>query len=94
MPGLVFKNLMKAKVFNNRRIAIYYLNNLHPLHNRFDLDSEDTIKALIKGNLISASEIDDDIVEYFNTKLKDKPNVYKLAKEHFIHQPHSHTFRL
>ena len=94
MANLVFKNLMKMKIINNKLIAIYYLNNLHPNHERFDLDKEDTIKNLIQINFISESEIKDDLIEYFTTKLKDKPFVQKLAKDHVIHQPNSHTFTL
>lgn len=94
MASFLFENLRKEKVFTNRLIAIYYLNNLHPLHARFDLDKKDTIKKLIDTKFISASEIDDDVVEYFNSTLKQKPYVRKLASEHFAHQPNSHTFTL
>ncbi len=94
MAGLVFKNLMEMKVFNNRRVAIYYLNNLHPMHDRFNLDNEDLIKQLVLSGFISASEIDYDISEYFKTKLKNKANIQQLAKRYFIHQENSHTFTL
>jgi hypothetical protein len=94
MPSLLFNNLMNMKIFNNRRIAIYYLNNLSPNHTRFDLDDKDFIKEFIATGFISASEIKDDIINHFHTNLKNKPYVQKLAKDHFIHQPNSHTFEL
>lgn len=94
MANLVFKNLMEMKIFNNKFIAIYFLNNLHPHHERFDLDKKDKIKQLIETKFISESEVKDDIIEYFNTKLKDKQYVHKLAKDNFVHQPNSHTFEL
>ena len=94
MAGLVFTNLLDMKIFNNRRIAIYYLNNLHPKHNQFDLDNKDIIKKLIEKKFISADEIDSDIIEYFNLKLKTKHYIQQLAKDHFMHAPNSHTFHL
>ena len=92
MTGLVFDNLIKMDIINDELIAIYYLNNLHPNNNRFDLDSKDTIKQLITSKFISESEIKDSVIAYFNTMLKSKPFVQRLAIEHFIHQPDSHTF--
>jgi len=94
MPNLVFKNLVDMKIFNNRRIAIYYLNNLHPLHERFDLDDKDTIKQLVETGFVGSNEIDTDITDYFKTNLRHKPYIQKLAREHFIHQENSHTFTL
>ena len=94
MPSLLFKNLKNSGLITNRLIAIYYLNNLHPLHERFDLDKEDIIKQLISTKFISAAEIDADIAEYFSKHLKDKLYVQKLARSHFIHQTNSHSFTL
>lgn len=73
-------------MFNKRRIAIYYLNNLCAIHERIDFDSKDFIKKLIATGFISANEVDDDIKEYYNTKLKGTPYIEKLVKEGFIHK--------
>ena len=94
MSSFLFNNLRQIKVFNDKRIAIYYLSNLHPSHNRFSFDEPDVIKQLIETKFISASEIDEDITEYFKTKLKDKPRIKKLAKDNFIHKENDHTFSL
>ena len=94
MASLVFNNLMRLKIFNNRRIAIYYLNNLVKGHERLYLDDKDFIKKLIATGFISEDEIKDDIIKYFDTKLKNKPYVEKLIKDHLIHSHGQHTFKL
>lgn len=94
MASLLFNNLMGMKIFNNRRIAIYYLNNLAPNHDRFDLDDKDFIKKFITTGFISENEIKNDIIEYFNEKLKNKPYIQKLAKDSFVHRSVGHTFKL
>ena len=94
MSSFLFNNLKQMKVFNDKHIAIYYLSNLHPLRDRFDFKEDDVIKQLIETKFISASEIDEDVAEYFKTKLKDKPRIKKLAKDNFIHKENDHTFSL
>ncbi|MFQ6723934.1 MAG: hypothetical protein ACLRFE_01185 [Clostridia bacterium] len=94
MANHTFEYLMRNKAFTNRHVAIYYLNNLHPLHDRFYLDEKDFIKKVIATGFISASEIDEKVIDYFNKKLKTKPYIMKLAKENFLHQPGSHSFEL
>ena len=94
MSTLLFKNLIRMKIINNKLIAIYYLNNLSPQHQQIDLDKQDKLKQLIENNFISESEIKDDIIEYFNAKLKGKSYVVKLATQNFIHQENCHSFKL
>ena len=40
------------------------------------------------------NKLKDDIIEYFNTKLKGKSYVLKLATQNFIHQENCHSFKL
>lgn len=94
MANLTFKNLMDMKIFNNRRVAIYYLNNLHPQHEYFNLEDKDFIKKLIATSFICEDEIRDEVIKHFNTILKTKPFVQKLATQHFIHKENHHTFSL
>ena len=93
MASLAFENLIRLKILNDRRIAIYYLNNLWDKHESIDLDKKDCVKTLIADNFICASDINDDVVEYFNTKLKNKPFVEKLIRENFIYSPEIRGFK-
>lgn len=72
MKNMVFKNLMEMG-FADEDVAIYYKHFSNPKNIELYKDLDDCFSILIDAKFINHDEIDEDLINYYETHIKNNP---------------------